>query len=244
MSIDREHIVSFPAIFEALGLLRPPTQRAISYDTTVEAIALKITNPQIARELGATIISTNAIKGIEWTANLLDSYSETGDPEFLELADRTYNSAIAPLPLQVRRGVVLSSMAAVNYFHFEQLVALRIRHGDAFLPEEATEYLLRRGSDSIIYASVLLADNIMHPGLISGFRVRQALWDLEDDVRDLKQDRFSVGANILLLSTGGGRRHLKSLAISLVNRSRRISMPKPLLEAIEQQYQETIAALA
>ena len=244
MSVDREHVVSFPAIFAALGLLRPHSAGITPPDITIEAIESKITNPQIARQLGANAISIDAINGIEWAANLLDSYSETGDPKFLELADRAYNFAISPLPSEVRRDVVLSSMAAVNYFHFERLVALRIRRGDEFLPEEAIEYLLRRGSDSIIYASVLRVDHITDPGLISGFRVRQALWDLADDVTDLEQDRLSIGANVLLLSTGGERRQLRSLARSLVDRSRRMSMPQSLLWAIDQQYQKTIAVLA
>ena len=135
-------------------------------------------------------------------------------------------------------------MAAVTYFHFERKVAHRIKQGDQFLREEASEYLLRRGEDSTIYAAILLSEGIQHPGLISGFRIRQALWDLEDDVKDLAQDRDSIGANVLLLSTRGNRRVVKGFADSIVLQSRGMEMPQPLHLAIEEQYEKTKAAIA
>ena len=88
-----------------------------------------------------------------------------------------------------------------------------------------------------------MSDGIHAPGITSGFRVRQALWDLEDDIRDVQQDRNTIGANVLLMSTIKGNDGLKTLADSLYEQALVLPIPKPLVDAIKEQYQKTLVAL-
>jgi len=233
--------ISLTRIFDSFGLVREQVTKP--QDTSEEALAGKITNPKIAEAMGASPRTIALIGQTELTANLLDSFSETGERQFLLKADETFQLAVGVLPEGVRELVLNLSKAAMTYFYFEAAVAGRIRNGEQFLNEEAIEYLLRRGADSTIYAAILQTDGITSPGLTAGFRARQALWDLEDDVRDLEQDRLSIGANVLLLSTGGSRRTLRNFAGQLLHQSRRLDLPMPLRGAIEEQYEKTIAVL-
>ncbi len=97
MAANEGQPVSFIAIFQALGLLRAPTGESAPADTSVEAIKTKITNPQIVQDLGATPTTVSAIRDIELSANLLDSYSETGDLGFIEQAETAYNNGLSYL---------------------------------------------------------------------------------------------------------------------------------------------------
>ena len=135
-------------------------------------------------------------------------------------------------------------MSAITYFYFEKDIARRIKRKDQFLREEAAEYLLRRGEDSTIYEALLEADGIRSRGLTSGFRIRQALWDLQDDVEDLEQDRLTIGANVLFLSGGTNRRIFVELADSLLRQARVFDMPITLKMAIEEQHQKTRGSLS
>lgn len=237
-------IVSFLEIYSSLGLV--PNGR-INYepkDVSLEAVFAKITNPQIAGKLGASPKTVAAIRGIEFAANLLDSFSETGQRHFLEKADDVYNQTLITLPKPIQEIVLIRSMSTMNYFYFERDVARRIKRGDQFLKEEAAEYLLRRGADSTIYEALLEADGIRSRGLTSGFRIRQALWDLRDDVEDLEQDRLTIGANVLLLSGGTNQRIFVELAESLLRQARAFDMPIALKMAIEEQYQKTRDSLS
>ena len=234
--------MSLARVFDAFGLIKKPNGIKVE-DTSEEAIVQKITNPKIAEAMGASPRTIALIGQTELTANLLDSFSETGERQFLLKADETFQRAVGALPEGVRELVLNLSKAAMTYFYFEAAVARRIKNGEQFLNEEAIEYLLRRGADSTIYAAILQTDGITSPGLIAGFRARQALWDLEDDVRDLEQDRLSIGANVLLLSTNGNKRTLRGFADELLQQSRDLLIPHPLGRAIEEQYEKTIAAL-
>lgn len=237
-------IISFLEIYSLLGLVPNGIVSYAPKDTSWEAISMKISNPQIAKNLGASPQTILAIKNIELTANPLDSFSETGKKGFLEIADNIFNQTLLALPKQTQEIVLTRSMAAMTYFYFERDVAKRIKRKDQFLKEEATEYLLRRGADSTIYEALLETDGIRSPGLTSGFRIRQALWDLRDDVEDLEQDRRTIGANVLLLTTGTTKKVLGELARSLLEQAKEFSMPNPLKMAIEEQYQKTIDSLS
>lgn len=237
-------IISILEIYSYLGLV---PNGSVNYDpknTSLEAISAKITNPQIAERLGASPKTVAAIKGIEFAANLLDSFSETGQRHFLEKADDVYNQTLIALPKPIQEIVLIRSMSAMNYFHFERNVARRIKRKDQFLKEEAAEYLLRRGEDSTIYEALLEADGIRSRGLTSGFRVRQALWDLQDDVEDFEQDFLTIGANVLLLAGGTNKRVFIGLANSLLRQARTFDMPIALKMAIEEQYQKTRESLS
>lgn len=237
-------IISFLDIYSSLGLVPNGNINSGSKDTSLQAISAKVSNPQIAEDLGASLQTVTAIKNIEFTANLLDSFSETGKRDFLEKADDVFNQTLIALPKPIQEIVLARSIAAMTYFHFERDVARRIKRKDQFLKEEAAEYLLRRGADSTIYEAILETDGIRSPGLTAGFRVRQALWDLKDDVEDLEQDRLTIGANVLLLTTGTTKRVFIELAKSLFKQSRRFDMPIALKMAIEEQYQKTIGSLS
>lgn len=234
-------LLSLVAYFDAMGAIR--TDFSPVPDASMDKILPKITNPEIARKMGASPIVVQTIHTIELTANLLDSFSETGERSFLVQADDIYRKMLIELSLPIRETVQLRSAAALSYFYYEADVARRVRNGEQFLEEEAIEYLLRRGADAPIYAGILAIDGITDLGLTAGFRARQALWDLEDDVRDLEQDRESIGANVLLLSTKGKKRNLLRLADSLFRQSRRIDIPTPLSDAIEDQHEKTVMAL-
>jgi len=236
--------LSLLEVFKSLGLLTEKPADKIPHDVDLKyIIAMKLTNPQIAESLGASKTTVDIVQAVELTANLLDSYSETGRVEYLHEADRMYTRTVQRLPADIRQEVILRSAAALTYFHHEAAVALRIKRGEQFLQEEVVEYLLRRGSDSLIYEGLLKRDGIWSPGLAAGFRVRQALWDLEDDVRDLEEDKRTIGANVLLLFTNSTY-DIGNLASSLLNQARQLEIPNPLLEAIEDQYELTSSALA
>ncbi len=241
---QRPKVLSLVQVYDALGLIQERQSGYVPTDTSLERVIPKITNPQIAKDLGASPQTIAAINNVELTANLLDSFSETGQRHFLQQADSIFNQAVIALPPSIQEVVLLRSIAAMNYFYFERDVAKRIKRKDQFLLEEAAEYLLRRGADSAIYEALLEVDGIRSPGLTSGFRVRQALWDLEDDVEDLEQDRLSIGANVLLLSGGENRQVLRRLAESLLRQARLFDIPTALKKAIEKQYQKTRDSLS
>ena len=236
--------LSLVKVFDAFGLIKDDIPvESWPDNTSLDAIKQKITNPRIARAMGASPQTVNIVYGTELAANLLDSFSETGQRHFLAEADEVFQAAIALLPPNGRKLVLDLSRSAMTYFYFEAAIAQRIKSGDQFLDEEAIEYLLRRGADSTIYAAILQMDGIASSGMIAGFRARQALWDLRDDTEDLEQDRMTIGANVLLLSTRGSRQTLKRFATHLLEQGRFLDIPSPLRGAIEREYETTIAAL-
>lgn len=234
---------SLVKVYDAFGLIRERSG-VVPIDTSVESIAPKITNPRIAEAMGASPHSVAVIYLVELTANLLDSFSETGQRRFLFEADGAFQRAVRSIPKEGLRLFLDLTKSAMTYFNFEAAVAQRVKNGDRFLNEEAVEYLLRRGADSALYAAILRADGILSPGLIAGFRARQALWDLQDDFEDLELDRQSTGANVLLLSTQGDRKTLRGFANQLVIQSQALSIPVPLKKAIEEQYEKTMSTLS
>lgn len=239
-----ESSLSLEKVFDAFGLIKGDIPvDSWPDDTSLEAIKGKITNPAIAQAMGASPQTVDIVYGTELAANLLDSFSETGQRHFLTQADEAFQIAMALLPDNGRKLVLNLSRGAMTYFYFEAAVAQRIKARDQFLNEEAIEYLLRRGADSTIYAAILQADGIASPGMIAGFRARQALWDLRDDTEDLEQDKRTIGANVLLLSTRGNRRTLRGFASSLLQQGRTLDIPTPLKTAIEKEYETTISAL-
>lgn len=237
-------ILSLVRVYDAFGLIREKPLGHVPKDTSYEAILQKITNDKIAEVLGASPPTVAAIRGIEIAANLLDSFSESGEKHFLEEADRIYNQTVIVLPKPVQEMVRLRSISAMNYFYFERDVARRIERQDQFLKEEVAEYLLKRGADSIIYEALLETDGIRSRGLTSGFRVRQALWDMRDDVEDLEQDLLTIGANVLLLAGLTSKGALIELAESLVTQARQFDIPVALKMATEEQYQKTKDSLS
>jgi len=227
--------------YDALGL--PAIPLVTPPDVSLEAILGKITNPGIATALGASQATVAAIHRAELTANLLDAYSETGDRAFLVSADAEYRTLLGLLPPDVSALVQSRGAAALPYFLHEQDVAGRISRGEFFLEEEVAAHLLWRGSDAPIYSAILLADGIMGPGHTAGFRLRQGLSDLVDDIRDLEQDMRGIGVNLLLMSTVGTEPGLRNLAMNLYNQARLLPLPTPLLRAIEREYEQAIALL-
>lgn len=240
---SRDQTFSLRRIYDAFGLIRQEAPSYLPPDTSIEEIMKKVTNPKIAVELGATPTTIAAINGIEVAANLVDSWSETGIVGYIDQADIVFDQAVSPLPAEVAETVRRCTIAAMTYFYYEAYVAQRIKRGEQFTIYEAIHYLLSRGADSIIYREILRADGIEHPGLTAAFRVRQALWDLEDDTRDLEQDRLSTGANILLMSTKGNKRSIRQIAHTLWTQSRDLNVPITMKTAINEQYESTVFAL-
>lgn len=239
----QKNVFSLQRVYDSFGLIGDGAPKVKPQDASVEAIAQKITNPRIAQAMGASPDAVALVHQTEFTANLLDSFSETGERSFLTQADEVFQGVISSLTPETRSLVLDLTRSAMTWFYFETAVATRIQRKEQFLNEEAIEYLLRRGADSAIYAALLQNDNISSLGLIAGFRARQALWDLRDDVEDLEQDRNSIGANVLLLSTRGSRKTLQRFAGQLLNQGRKLDVPIPLKSAIEEEYALTIASL-
>ncbi len=240
---DRFQPFSLRRIYNALGLIKQEESNYLPPDTSVESIMAKVINPKIALDLGATPVTVAAIKGVAVAACLVDFWSETGVVDYIDQADIVYAQALAVLPEEVAETVRRCSKAAMTYFYFEEYVGQRIRRKEQFTMYEAVHYLLSRGADSIVYREILRTDGIDYPGLTAAFRIRQALWDLEDDVRDLEQDRMSTGANVVLMSTRGNRRDIRQLAHALWTQSRNLSIPMPMRKAITQQYESTVSVL-
>jgi len=240
---DRFQPFSLRRIYDAPGLIRQDAPNYLPPDISVDLIMEKVTNPKIALDLGATPVTVAAIKGIEIAANLVDSWSETGVVGYIDQADVVFAQAILSLPEDVAETVRRCTKAAMTYFYYEAYVSQRIKRGEQFTLYEAAHYLLSRGADSIIYREVLRADGIDYPGLTAAFRTRQALWDLEDDAKDLDQDHMSTGANVLLMSTRGKRRNVQQLARALWTQSRDLVVPTTMKRAINEQYQSTLSAL-
>lgn len=241
---DRFQSFSLRRIYDALGLIRQDAPNYLPPDTAIEEIMRKVTNPKIALDLGASPTTVAAIKGVEVAANLVDSWSETGLVGYIDQADVVFAQAISPLPENVAETVRRCTKAAMTYFYFEAYIGQRIKRKEQFTPYEAVHYLLSRGGDSILYREILKNDGIDYPGLTAAFRVRQALWDLEDDAKDLEQDRMSTGANVLLMSTGGKKRNTQQLARSLWTQSRNLDIPMSIRQAISAQYESTISSLS
>ena len=239
----RYQTFSLRRIYDAFGLIRQDVPAYLPPDTSVESIMEKVTNPKIAVDLGATPVTVAAIKGIEVAANLVDSWSETGVLDYIDQADIVYAQALAPLPDDVAETVRKCTKAAMTYFYFEAYIGQRIKRKEQFTPYEAVHYLLSRGADSILYREILRTDGIDYPGLTAAFRIRQALWDLEDDTRDLEQDRLSTGANVLLMSTKGNKRSIRQLARTLWTQSKNLSVPATMKAAINEQHESTMSAL-
>lgn len=233
-------LVDLIAAFQSLGLKPPPHA---SPDISLNQIQGKLTNAALAKQLGGQRALV-LIDQVEQCANLLDSFSESGAWGYVIRAQHLYHEMLSSLQPQPKGEIATIAAAIFNYFSFEQMVLARMRHGDRFTIEELMEYMLRRSSDAIMYASLLrLCDDINHPCLITGFRVRQALWDLSDDLEDLEQDRLTIGANLLLL-TPSPKRKLRQLATSLRNSSLPLLKTLPLLQlAIDEQYHRICVAL-
>jgi len=188
-------------LHQAFRLLNLKVPEQVASDISLRSIREKITNPALAQALGARK-SPSAIRLAEWCVNLLDSYSESKNETYLDRADVCYQKLLRSLPPK-SRPIITDAMATMfNFFVFEQFVVERHRRGDRLSRAELTEYLLRRGSDSILYGLLLQElDGINHPHLISGMRVRQALWDIADDILDLDEDRRTGKGNLLIFSS-------------------------------------------
>ena len=229
---------------DALGFPEPRRVEQLPADAEIEQILAKITNPGIAVYLGATEHTVGMIHHAELAANFLDCYAETGHWQFLEAAEHEYHLVLNGLKEEARTTFKLRASAAITYFHLERDFAERIRKGDLFLKEEVIRYLVSQGSDAPIYVAILSNDGIRIPGSTAGFQGRQTLVDLEDSVRDLAQDMNTVGANVLMMSTVANKNALGEIADSLALQCLRLPLPKPLLMAVEKQYEKTISALS
>lgn len=231
---------SLRRIYDSLGLIRLAPPKHPPSDISFEQIEEKTTNPKIVLGLGAKPISINATHDIELAANLVDSWSETGNVLFIDRADEVFARGINLLPPNVAETVRRCTEAAMTYFYFEEYTAQRIKRKEQFSPYEVIHYLLSRGADSIIYREVLKADGIDAPGLTAAFRIRQALWDLADDVRDLKQDKISIGANVLLMIPKGKKNAVKEIADSLWQQAKELDVPIAMSNALSEEYEKTL----
>ena len=105
--------LSLVKVFNAFGLIKPETPDGLlPTDTSVEEIKKKITNPAIVRAMGASEQTVNIVYRTEFAANLLDSFSETGQRYFLDQADEVFQGAMILLPRDGRKLVLNLSRGA------------------------------------------------------------------------------------------------------------------------------------
>ena len=183
---------------EVLGLTRPVPLCQQPQDISDEALSAKVTQHLLAQGLGATK-SVRLIQLAALTAVELDAYWESAQPRYLAQADQHWQGVIDQLPECLVKDVSLQAASAASYFLVEETMRRRITNGDRFIWEEVITYLFQRGSDSLIYASLLRLDGIEGRAHIAAFRALQALEDIEDDLLDLESDRSRCGANMLLM---------------------------------------------
>lgn len=220
--------------YYALGL---PSRKVSAIPDETINIEQKVTNPRILQSLGVDDLLVEACYNVELAANLLDSFAETGHESFLNLADKRYQSFLSMLPKNMRELMKLITASALSYFHLEQYFSKRIKREDQITLDEVIHYHLSRGADSQVYAEIAKS-KIPSKGLISGFRYRQALWDLADEIEDLSHDVRKLGVNILLMANLDDRGRLNDFADSLFIQSKELDIPPPLFLAIEKEYQK------
>lgn len=194
----------------------------------------------LANKLGI-VAGMRPLCHVAMVAIRLDDYFETGERSYLEEADREWGDALARLPIGIAREIANMGAAAIGYFYHEKEVRRRIERKDYFLYEEVVEHLLRRGGDAAMYARIASLDGLDSAITVAGFRARQALRDMLNDLRDLEHDRRSVGANLLMLTVAGRRRWLRQIADGLFRGLQRLSWTptlQPLREHAEQTYEE------
>lgn len=183
---------------ELLGLTQPVPLSRQPRDISDEALSAKVKQHLLAQELGATK-SVRPIQLAALTAVELDAYWESAQPRHLTKADQHWQELIDQIPERLLKDVSLQAAVAASYFLVEETMRRRIANGNTFLWEEVITYLFQRGSDSLIYASLLRLDGIEGRAHIAAFRALQALEDIEDDLIDLESDRNRCGANMLLM---------------------------------------------
>ncbi|RJQ16762.1 hypothetical protein C4573_01725 [Candidatus Woesearchaeota archaeon] len=233
-------VTSLKGAYLSLGL--PEIKTQIPDEATVEGIQAKITNPAILNAMGIDDVLLQACYHAEMAANLLDSTSETGSLYFLDAAEEHYQSALSFFPIGMRERMMLITASAMSYFQLEQYFAQRIARGDQLTQSEALHYHLSRGADAQIYAEIA-AMATPSTGLVSGFRHRQALWDLTDEVFDLEQDKRTLGVNILLMADLDDRTRLKAFGELLYQQGCSLDIPNPLRTALNAEYEHFLAVV-
>ena len=230
--------------YHALGLPERKV-KTIPYEATREGIEEKITNPKILQNQGLDEILLKACYHVEFAANLLDSFAETGRESFLVEADEEYEKFLNLIPKDSRDRMKLIAASALSYFQIEQYFAERIKRGDNISKSEAEFYHLSRGNDAWIYGEILnLANSKKYPGTVSGIRIRQALWDLVDEVKDLDQDKRTLGVNLLLMGGFNSRKNLSEFASRLYKQSEELDISHSLQEAIKKEYERAMDTIS
>lgn len=212
--------------------------------TDVDNPMAKLTHHKLAIAMGADAV-VPYIKSAALTAICIDGYYETGRLTFLDQADSHWTHLLKTLPPQQAHEVSLHASAAASYFYHEIVMRQRIDRGDVFTYPEVVDHLLRRGSDAMIYTTILSVAGIQNRGLVAGFRTLQALRDFQNDLRDLEHDRRSVGANLLLLAVVGRRKWQRYLADELMSNVVRLRqyLPRPMLESCEEAHAAILAQI-
>lgn len=229
-------LTSLIPVYQSLGLINEIASNQKPHDVSRDAITAKAVHTEIAIALGGDS-SIQLVALASLCANTLDAYFETGEIEFLLEAERLYQDLLSTTPSCLIPSLMDRVASACTYFYYERDMRRRVQQGEQFLLHEAVEYIFRRGADCPIYTTLLQADNIWTPTLTACLRGWQALWDIHDDLRDVKMDiQTPSNCNILLLTNGDTNLvwiRVQQIMDDLTN----LNPPAQLLPLIEQEYE-------
>ena len=212
-------------------------------DASPEAIRAKVTNHIILQNLGVTDRLVEASYNAELAANYADCYAEYGQTQFLIDADKAYRKFLSLIPKESKPLIMNIVGSAIGYFLLEKYFSERVKRNDEFSILEAMHYHLSRGADSQVYAEIAKIENKDSAGMIAGFRHRQALWDLSDEILDLEADKKRLGVNILLMAHLDDKVRLREFAGMLYTPTNVLSIPRSLREHIQSEYDKTVSII-
>ena len=219
------------------------TSKKLPPDASPEMIEAKVTNPGLLRSLGVPDLLVRACHDAELACNLLDTFYETGRHKFLSRADEAYQSFLKKTPAGSQAAMRTIMAFGFPYFQMEQYFAQRIKEGDTFSQPEVISYQMARCGDALFYAELARVAGYTSPSIRTGIRLRQALWDLADDIVDVEIDRQYVGANVLLMKPFEDRGRLSDLATMIHRETKTLELPRPLHEAIDFEYDRVLLLL-
>lgn len=130
----------------------------------------------------------------------LDFFHETGEKEYEVIAKEELSGIYSSLSTeQVFDFKVFQESIVAPYFEYEKQVRVRILASDTFTFSEIEEFILRRSSDSLLYAKLAGYFYPLPDEVIYILHVRQLLEDIVDFIQDYEEDLIELQPNIFFM---------------------------------------------
>jgi len=133
---------------------------------------------------------------------LLDLYSETNNPIYLEEAEKQLSELYHLVPQKHHRDLKSMEKKARIYFDLEKKLRSRIKAADSFTGEDIRQYLDGKSGDALFYGR-LLKTIIPAWNLTSELRIQTMLFDIVEDIIDYEDDIKHGLPNVLYLFLSG-----------------------------------------